>query len=410
MEIVLVLAIVVVAATGLYVAATFNKRTRQTTAPVIDNAVRDIFEHIRATGDDLRRQLQLIADDLHEEKEQQRLDGRKIQTRLDQADSQISNLANRFLTEFDASRRRDEQIAARQDQLSGDLRQFAARLGRERESPPVSAGRLAIAPGRLYAERLQFSTVRLASDRGVRIVVERSAGQLSPEQFRGLGDASTIISRAENDPGSPGRLGEAAADYFAAKLEDPAFAAVTDRWMTQNAFSETAAAEACKRIGNGLNAILTTPFEAIGTSIRLPEPVAATGAGVGADLVLQPVTRPLAEAARFLEITGVVVGVATGLHPLAIAAGKMLAHDEVHNALARGITEGVRALLTGPQPAAPRVQPTVVRDDPAQRPAARPASSAAPDRLLHSVQDPGRAPTDDPDERHGPSIKGPGLL
>lgn len=409
MEIVLVVAIVVVAATGLYVAATFNKRTSQTTAPVIDNAVRDIFEHIRASSDDLRRQLQLIADDLHQEKEQQRLDARKIQTRLDQADSQISNLANRFLTEFDASRRRDEQTAARQEQLSGDLRQLAARLGRERESPPVSTGRSAAAPGRLYAERLQFSTVRLASDRGLRIVVERSAGQLSPEQFRGLGDASTIISRAENDPGSPGRLGEAAADYFAAKLEDPAFAAVTDRWMTQNAFSETAAAEACKRIGNGLNAILTARFEAIGTAIRLPEPAAATGAGTGAELVLQPVTRPLAEAVRFLEITGVVVGVATGLQPLAMAAGKMLAHDEVHSALARGITEGARAALAGPQPASPRVQPTIARDGPGQSPATPSNTTAAPDRLLRSVEDPGRAPVDGPDDRHGPSIKGPGL-
>jgi hypothetical protein len=410
MEIVLVVAIVAVAATGLYVAATFNERTRQTTAPVIENAVRDIFEHIRATADDLRRQLQLIADDLHQEQEQQRLDGRKIQTRLDQADSQISNLANRFLTEFDASRRRDEQIGAQQDQLSGDLRQLAARLGRERESLPASAGRPAAAPGRLYAERLQFSTVRFASDRGVRIVVERSAGQLPLEQLRGLGDASTIISRAENDPGFRGRLGEAAAGYFATKLGDPAFAAVTERWMTQNAFSETAAAEACKRIGNGLDAILTTQFEAIGTAIRLPEPVPATGAGTGADLVLQPVTRPLAEAARFLEITGVVVGVATGLRPLAMAAGKMLAHDEVHSALARGITEGARAVLAGPQPAAPHVQPAVVRDGPGQSPAKRPTITAAPDRLLQPVQDPGRASVDDPDERHGPSIKGPGLL
>jgi hypothetical protein len=405
MEIVLIVAIVAVAAAGLYVATTFNKRTMQTTAPVIDNAVRDIFEHIRATADDLRRQLQLIADDLHQEREQQRLEGGKIQTRLDQTDSQISNLANRFLTEFDAIKRRDDQIGAQQDQLSGDLRQLAARLGRERESLPAPAAM----PGRLYAERLQFSTVRFASDRGVRIVVERAAGQLPPEQLRGLGDASTIISRAENDPGFRGRLGEAAAGYFATKLGDPAFAAVTERWLTQNAFSETAAAEACKRIGNGLNAILSTQFEAIGTAIRLPEPAAAAGAGIGADLVLQPVTRPLAEAARFLEITGVVVGMATGLHPLAMAAGKMLAHDEVHSALARGIIEGARA-LAGPEPAAPRVQSAIARDGPGQSPPTHPTIAAAPDRLLRPVQDPGRAGVDDPDERHGPSIKGPGLL
>jgi hypothetical protein len=402
MEIVLVVAIIVVAATGLYVATTFNKRTRQTTAPLIDTAVRDIFEHLRVTADDLRRHLQVIADDLHQEKEQHKLDARTIQTRLDQTDSQISNLANRFLTEFDAIKHRDEQIGARHDQLRGDLQQLAARLGRKPETLPASAGRPAAAPGRLYAERLQFSTVRFASDRGVRIVVERSAGQLLPEQLGSLGDASTIVSRAENDPGFRGRLAAAASDYFATKLGDPAFAAVTERWMTQTAFSETAAAEACKRVGNGLNAIVTTQFEAIGTAIRLPGPVAATGAGISTDLVLQPVTRPLAEAARFLEITGVVVGVATGLHPLAMAAGKILAHDEVHSALARGITEGARTMLAGPEPAPPRVQPTIVRNGPDQGPAPRSNITAAPDRLLR--------PVDDPDERHGPSRKGPGLL
>jgi len=128
MEIVLIVAIAVVAAAGLYVAATFNKRTRQSTAPLIEAAVSDISAQISVTADDLRRQLRAITDDLHHDREQQRLDGRKIQGRLDHVDSRISSIANQVLAELDAIKRRGEQIGARQDQLSEDLQQLATRL------------------------------------------------------------------------------------------------------------------------------------------------------------------------------------------------------------------------------------------------------------------------------------------
>jgi len=128
MEIVLTVAIAVVAAAGLYVAATFNKRTRQTTGPLIEAAVSDISAQIRVAADDLRRQLRAIADDLHHDREQQRLDGRKIQGRLDHVDSRISSMANEVLAELDAIKRRGEQVGTRQDQLSEDLQQLATRL------------------------------------------------------------------------------------------------------------------------------------------------------------------------------------------------------------------------------------------------------------------------------------------
>jgi len=131
MEIVLIVAIAVVAAAGLYVAATFNKRTRQTTGPLIEAAVSDISAQIRVAADDLRRQLRAIADDLHHDREQQRLDGRKIQGRLDHADSRISSMANEVLAELDAIKRRGEQIGTRQDQLGGDLQQLATKLTRD---------------------------------------------------------------------------------------------------------------------------------------------------------------------------------------------------------------------------------------------------------------------------------------
>ena len=396
MEILLIVAIAVVAATGLYVAVTFNRRARQTTAPLIEAAVSDISAQLRVTAADLRRQLQEISDDLQHDRDQKRLDGRKIQGRLDHADSRISSMTNQFLAELDAIKRRDEQIGTRQAQLSGDLQQLTARLTREL---PTGAS------GRLYGERLQFSTARTPSEPGVRIVVERYVGQLPAEQLRNLGEASTIISRAESDPGLRDRLGEAAADYLATKWGDPVFAVVTERWITQNAYPETAAAEVCKCIGAGLNTILTRPLDAIGTELRLPGPVAAAGAGIGADLVLQPVTRPLEQAAMFCEIAGVVAGVATGFHPLALAAAKMLAHDGFHQALARGISQGARIVVEGPERPSPRsLEPAA----PAAELATLPEITRPLDRHLSPVRDPLPSPPR-PDEPGGPSIGGPGF-
>ena len=84
MEIVLTVAIVAVAAAALYVTATFNKRARQTTAPLIEDAVSRISERIQAAEDDLRRQLEVITDDLHQDLAQQRMSDKRTQDQLDQ--------------------------------------------------------------------------------------------------------------------------------------------------------------------------------------------------------------------------------------------------------------------------------------------------------------------------------------
>jgi hypothetical protein len=396
MEIVLIVALVVVAAGGLSVATTFNRRTRQTTAPLIENAVSNISEQIKATADDLRRQLQAITDDLHADREQQRLEGRKIQGRLDHADSLISGMASRFLGELDAIKRRDRQFGERQDQMSADLQRLAARVpggepGSPQTSDGVTAARPAVVAGRLYAERLQFSLVRPPGSDRVRIAVERSVGELPPGL---LGD--------RGDDGFRERLAEAAPGYAATRWGDPAFAVTAGRWITQNRYPETAAAEACNRIGAGLSTLVTRPLDAIGSEIRLRAPVAATAAGIGADLVLQPVTGPLEQAAAFFEIVGVVAGVAAGFHPLVLATAKLLARDRFHQLLARGISDAARQVFTGPGSPAESLEP--VRPVPASPTisapsASRPATAPPPSR----PPDP-----DDPTWPSGPAIGGPG--
>jgi hypothetical protein len=115
-------------------------------------------------------------------------------------------------------------------------------------------------------------------------VIERCVAGLPPEPLGDLGDALTVITRSGSDPGFRDRLSEAASGYVFARWGDPAFAAVTGRWITRDTFPETAAAEVCRRIGRGLTALMAQPLDAIGTEIRLPGP-AVRGAALDADLI-----------------------------------------------------------------------------------------------------------------------------
>jgi hypothetical protein len=368
MEIVLIVAVLVVAAAVLYMTVTLSMRTRQTTAPLIDDAVKGVSGQIDNAAQDLRRQ---IADGRQQDMEQLRTDGRRIQGRLEHLDERSSSNASQVLAELEAIRRFVEHLGARQDQLGADLGKLdrqVARLGESLAAPSAArppavapavpdtpAGGRPTVPGRLYAERLRFSivagqqdSVSPRSERRYRIQVERQVGALPSPQPVAL-DPSAVIQRADHDAGLRERLGDAASDYFATKLGNPVFAAMTERWVTQNAYPETALVEVCNRISSGLDTIAEKPLEKAGTQLLLPGPEAAVAAGIGATLILQPVAEPLGQAATFLEITGVVVGLATGLHPLALASAKMLAHDQFHELMARGLREAARQVFEGPR-------------------------------------------------------------
>ena len=95
MEIVLIVAVLLVAAAVLYISVTLTARTRQSTAPLIDDAFKGLSGQIDATAQDLRRQ---IADGMQQDREQLALDGRKIQGRLDHADSRAPMCSTRRLS------------------------------------------------------------------------------------------------------------------------------------------------------------------------------------------------------------------------------------------------------------------------------------------------------------------------
>ena len=424
MGIVLIVAVLLVAAAVLYIAVTLTTRTRQSTAPLIDDAFKGVSGQLDTAVQDLRRQ---IADGIEQDREQLALDGRKIQGRLDHADSRASSMASQVLAELDTLRRLVEHIGARQDQLGADLGKLDHQVARLGESlartarPPAipaapakaAAGGPAIIPGQLYAERLRFShagvqaePVSARSERQFRIQVERQIGALPSPQPGVLNNPSTIIQLAGNDAGFRERLSQAASEYFVPRPGGPAVAVVTERWVTQNAYPETDLVEVCNRISSGLDTIVERPFEKTGTELRLPRPEAAAAAGSGATLILQPVAEPLGQAAMFLEITGVVVGLATGFHPLALAAAKMLADDQFHDFVARRLREAARQVSEGPEgPADDRrpLRPVAEAPEPGQTPTTPAQNLWGPP----GSEPPAKQP--DPDWwDDGPAIGGPG--
>jgi len=439
MGIVLIVAVLLVAAAVLYIAVTLTTRTRQSTAPLIDDAFKGVSGQLDTAVQDLRRQ---IADGIEQDREQLALDGRKIQGRLDHADSRASSMASQVLAELDTLRRLVEHIGARQDQLGADLGKLDHQVARLGESlartarPPATpaaparapAGGPAIIPGQLYAERLRFShagvqaePVSARSERQFRIQVERQIGALPSPQPGVLNNPSTIIQLAGNDAGFRERLSQAASEYFVPRPGGPAVAVVTERWVTQNAYPETDLVEVCNRISNGLGTIVERPFGNMGTELRLPGPQAAGPAGTGAGLILLPVTEPLGHAATFLEITGAVVGLATGFHPLALAAAKMLAHDEFHDFVARRLRDAARQVFEGPEgptedlrpllPAAAPPGPGLAPAGPAQTTAWGPQPASVPPATRPNPQNPPeKRPPDpaDPGWDDGPAMTGPG--
>jgi len=109
-ELLLAVATLVVAAAVLYVTVTMGQRIRRTTGPMID----ELAGQLEASNAELRRQLVTIVNELRQDRDQLRLDGRKIQGRLDHADSRLTTIANQLQSDLDTIRRLSEQPGTRQ--------------------------------------------------------------------------------------------------------------------------------------------------------------------------------------------------------------------------------------------------------------------------------------------------------
>jgi hypothetical protein len=142
MEILLLVAIMAVAASGLYVAATFNTRTKQNTAPLVDGAVNDIGERIEMAAEELKVRLQDITNELRRNKEGTTRDLSDVQDRADQADSRISSISGQLSAALETFERLGGHIDTWQGDLSRDLLKLDHRVAQLGESLAQQSARI----------------------------------------------------------------------------------------------------------------------------------------------------------------------------------------------------------------------------------------------------------------------------
>jgi hypothetical protein len=125
MEILLVIAIIAVGASGLYVAATFNTRTRQNFTPLMDNAERNLGKEITAARGALEQTMQAITGEVRRNGD--------LTRRLEAASGELRQQAQAQADEL----RNGKALLSRLEAGSGELRQQAQaqadELGNDRE-------------------------------------------------------------------------------------------------------------------------------------------------------------------------------------------------------------------------------------------------------------------------------------
>jgi len=70
-----------------------------------------------------------------------------------------------------------------------------------------------------------------------------------------------------------------------------------------------------------------------------PEPLTDFSAGSVAEMLLDPILKPVRDGTHVIEIAGVVIGALTGVHPLAFLCAKLLAHDEISSSIAKALAQ-----------------------------------------------------------------------
>lgn len=150
MEILLLIAIIAVGASALYVAATFNARSRKNFSPLMGDAAKDISHEIEVASGELRQEIQAIAPDLQQNRELIRYletaNGelrQQMRAIADELRQYMRAIADELRRNRELVNQLDEQTGMRQDQLGRDMALLHNRVAELGESLAQQSTRLA---------------------------------------------------------------------------------------------------------------------------------------------------------------------------------------------------------------------------------------------------------------------------
>lgn len=181
-----------------------------------------------------------------------------------------------------------------------------------------------------------------------RLLISRKTTPLRSQAGLELTESFRLRYRAPDiTPERREQIKAAAADYAASWLEDQ-FGVTW--WQTPQRLLLSQAAGVLDGSAEWLRGLVQYPLAAAASTAGATGPLVNIGAGISANLVTEPLTAPLEDTARACEIAGIVIGLATGAHPLVIACAHRLAHDEAGHLLSKGFEQVLTSIGADHEP------------------------------------------------------------
>lgn len=197
-------------------------------------------------------------------------------------------------------------------------------------APKDAGNRIWWSPG-AAAEHTMLPTQAATEPQGKILPPEFLARRRSLDDWKRRGETVTHDVEVGRE-----KLTEAFDDWLAAEVPNP-FPAAESLDSQARSFIEIRVAGGLDVVSGQLQAAVMSGLKMTSTGIGLNPAEATISAGIFSNLVLAPITGPLGKVATFFEAAGVLIGFATGAHPLALACIKLLAHDELPHVLSQGL-------------------------------------------------------------------------
>jgi hypothetical protein len=207
------------------------------------------------------------------------------------------------------------------------------------------------APGDVTIVRLRFSYTtgepadaeaargRAVLPRAARLglVIKRDELTVPRDSAGDIDDLLEAGGKARDDATFRERFIDAASDYAGSKIGDNTFDVWTRQWQTRDVGGVDAVAQVLSQSDEWLHDVAGRPLEGIAGGIGLNGPAAGAIGGIGSNIFLAPLDREIQGAVQFCEIVGIGIGLAFGIHLLAISCTKSLLRDKFGEALGSAI-------------------------------------------------------------------------
>jgi hypothetical protein len=96
---------------------------------------------------------------------------------------------------------------------------------------------------------------------------------------------------------------------------------------------------------NKMQEAVRVPLQDVAGAGHVPDLVSLPSVDVAVTLLTTPMTEPIADLAHGLEVAGIIIAVATGMHPLLIACAKPLLREMLSNAISEAFEKLIEELL-----------------------------------------------------------------